>query len=163
MYAVSIYNSAAVLAQNHIHNNNIGIVKLNRSNVNIYGNPIAQDYSEVNIIEDNSSYEVFATAESFPWYFRYNVIFDPDNSGGQTDAIIYYETPGGGRENPNVNFNCWDDYFYPNSDLYPFAAFIYYSDFDWCPGGGHKSTEIALEDFQQGLDYFENEQYTELK
>ncbi|HEY9113807.1 MAG TPA: T9SS type A sorting domain-containing protein [Bacteroidales bacterium] len=161
MYAVNIYNSAVVLAQNHIYENIRGIGSLNRSNVNIYGNPLAQDYSEVNLIEDNSSYELYSSSESFPWYFRYNAIYDEDNQGGQTDALIYYE---GSQYYADVNYNCWDNSFYPNDDLYPYAAFIYRSDYDWCPdGGGHKSTEIALDDYLEALEYFENGQYDDAR
>lgn len=89
MSGITIYNSAVNISSNHIYNNNDGIRLHNNSNSSIYGDALTSDYKHVNLIENNSSYELYASAGSFPFYFKYNAIFDEDNDGNPIDPHIY--------------------------------------------------------------------------
>jgi len=162
MYGIMIYNSNAALAENHLFNNYKGIGCLNRSSVALVGNPNANTYDEENVIENNTSYEVYASSGSFPWYFKYNAIIDDNNQGNQYgDPLVYYD---GAASRIDVKYNCWGNNFDPYQDLFPQNLDAYLVFPTYCPpGGSHKSTEIALDDFLEGLDYFEKEQYADAK
>ena len=162
MSGIHVFNSLATLASNHIHDNEYGLRLYDNSSIALVGNPGAQDYTEMNYITDNSDYELYASAGSFPWYFRFNAIIDEDNIGNPTDPMVYAESPGGSILF-DVKYNCWTEYnnFSPLVDLYPSNYLVYPT---YCPPvGGHKSTELALEDFQEGLEQFENEEYEDAK
>jgi tetratricopeptide (TPR) repeat protein len=155
------YNSEVSIIENYIHNNNDGIRLLNNSTVSIYGNPGAINETELNRIFDNDRYELYASSGSFPWYFRFNAIKDDNNTGNPIDPHIYSE-PSGGMLNLDVSYNCWDDNFSASNDLYPTGGYTYLP--EWCPpGSGHKSSELALQDFMDGITYLENEEYTDAK
>lgn len=155
---IETFNSTASISSNHVYNNLYGARFYNNSNIALYGNPGATNYDEVNLIADNDSYEVYASSRSFPWYFRYNALFDEDNLGNDyNDPIVYSESCGGILD---VSYNCWDDYFVYIDDLFPPTCYLIWP--DWCPdGGGQKSSEIALQTFLDGKEYFENEEYTD--
>ena len=158
---LTLYNSIANMSKNYIYNNQVGLELLNNSSVALYGNPSAQNEHETNYITDNSRFEIYATTGSFPWYFHYNVIVDDDNLGNPNDPMVYYQPPGGGFTLLDVRYNCWGNGFDQTEDLYPSGYIVNPTQ---CPGGGgHKSIEIALDDFLEGLDYFENEQYADAK
>lgn len=162
MSGIHVFNSSATLASNHIYDNEYGLRLHDNSNIALVGNVNAQDYSEMNYITDNSSYEIYTSAGSFPWYFRFNAIIDEDNVGNPTDPMVYAELPGSSLLF-DVKYNCWteNNNFSPSADLYPSNYLVYPT---YCPpSGGHKSTELALEDFQEGLEQFENEEYEDAK
>lgn len=154
------FNSAATIIENYIHNNQDGIRLLNNSNVSVYGNPGALYKEEINRITDNERYELYASSGSFPWYFRYNAIEDADNSGNPVDPHIYDE-PSGGLPALDVSYNCWDEHFDATTDLYP-LGYIHLP--EWCPPGvEHKTSNLALQEFQNGIEYFEDEEYANAK
>jgi hypothetical protein len=62
----------------------------------LYGYSGAANPAQTQEIRDNDSYEVYASQYSFPIYFRYNMIEDDDNIGGEEDALVYYNTGTGG-------------------------------------------------------------------
>jgi len=159
---ITVYSSTVSLALNYLHGNTYGIRLLNNSNTSLNGNSGATSYNQTNYITNNTSYELYASTGSFPWYFRYNVIIDEDNLGNPSDPMVYSQPPsGGGLSLKDVRYNCWGNNFSPSADLYPVGYMV---DPIYCPSGGdHKSTEIALEGFQQGLDNFENGQYADAR
>ena len=145
---IEAFNSLASISSNYIFNNNNGI--------RLYDN-------EVNYITNNDSYEVYASTGSFPWYFRNNAIIDEDNLGNPDDPMVYYEPPSGGSQLIDVRYNCWtnNDNFDPAEDLYPSGYMVNPT---WCPGGGgEKSSEVALQTFLDGEEYFKNEEYADAK
>ena len=50
--------------------------------------------------------------------------------------------------------NCWGNNFVQAQDLYPPDSF--YVTPTYCPRSGKKSTQVVLQDYQEGLDYFES-------
>lgn len=151
-----IYNSTASITENYIHDNHFGVKFLNQSNITFFGNPGATSYGDMNLVEDNISYEIFSSGYSFPWYFRYNAIIDPDNLGGQEDALVYYEFAPGDQIPKDIRYNCWDSSFDPDVDLYPD---VYLYNPTWCPGGGNIEKEVAEQLYTDANDFFENQQF----
>ncbi len=137
-----------------------GIRLNNNSNVSINGIPSAESFEDMNYVVDNTGFELYCSTGSFPWYFRYNAIIDEDN-GSSGDYLIYAEHPGGSVVF-NAEYNCFGDYFDEQEDLYPYQYLDAHPTF--CPAGGeHKSAEAAFDDFQQGTEYFENEEFDDAK
>jgi len=154
---VELFNSAAGFINNHIYKNFYG-VRLFNNTYTAFGSalePVAPPYQ---IIGDCKSIELYASACSFPAFFRYNQVIDDDNDGNtHNDPLVWWDVPG--RVLPqDVRFNCWGANFDPAEDFYPAGAFIY--DPTWCPGRSGSSTQDADETlYQTGLDYFANEDY----
>jgi tetratricopeptide (TPR) repeat protein len=160
MAGMSIYNSSASISSNHIYNNMYGIRLFNNSNIALYGDPNATNYSDVNYITNNSGYEVYASAYSFPWYFRYNAIIDEDNLGAPEDPLVYHMDGVNGITTKDVKNNCWGNNFIPSEDLY-YQIFLW--DPEWCPGGESIVTIPAEELHLEGKGYFESENYQQAK
>ena len=87
---IRIYNSYADVRDNVISGNIYGIRCLDNSHVNIEGNDLARFVHETQQIRDNLSYEVSATQNSFPVYFKWNAIIDEDN--GEEEYLVHYST-----------------------------------------------------------------------
>jgi len=157
---IEFYNSIAYLGGNQVYNNISGVRLLNNS-YTAFGNDFAPPTSH-QIIRDNESYELYASANSFPTIFRYNQIIDEDNLGNDyDDPLIYWDmayTPPKVLMQ-NVNFNYWGNNFDPLDDLYHPKLFI--CDSIWAPG---KSTASFLNEdeilYQTGLTSFAEEDYT---
>jgi parallel beta-helix repeat protein len=155
---ISIYNSTVSVTENYVHDNLFGVKFFNNSNVAFYGSSNASSYGDMNLVEDNDSYEVFSSGYSFPWYFRYNAIIDLDNTGGQSDPLVYYVYAPGDQIPKDIRYNCWGNNFGAGDDLYP-DVFLYNP--TWCPGGGGISIESAEELYTTGLNQFSDEDYTQ--
>ncbi len=109
------YNITGSIKGNNIRNNGYGIKLMNNCNVALYGDYLAQTYSQTQQIRDNSSYEVYASKFSFPWYFRYNAIIDEDNLGNPTDPLVFYDNPSiPYYYKIDVQYNCWGNTFDPS-------------------------------------------------
>ncbi len=157
---IVVFNSAASIHINHVYHCESGIRLNNNSNVSINGIPSAESFEDMNYVVDNTGFELYCSTGSFPWYFRYNAIIDEDN-GSSGDYLIYAEHPGGSVVF-NAEYNCFGDYFDEQEDLYPYQYLDAHPTF--CPAGGeHKSAEAAFDDFQQGTEYFENEEFDDAK
>jgi hypothetical protein len=115
---IMAYNVTGSFAGNYIHNNQVGLKLMNNCNVALFGNASAQTQSQTQRIKDNTSYEVYCSQFSFPWYFRYNVIIDEDNLGNPTDPMVLHDRP---NVPPllklDVMYNCWGNNFNPDQDL----------------------------------------------
>jgi hypothetical protein len=155
---ISMFSSTASIAWNYIHDNYQGIRLFNHSNIALYGNSQATNYDDVNYITNNTSYEVYASAYSFPWYFKYNAIIDEDNLGAPEDPLVYQMDGINGITIKDVKYNCWGNNFIPAEDLY-YQIFLWEP--VWCPGGGDKGTETAEQLLIDGNEYFENENYNQ--
>jgi hypothetical protein len=154
------YNTLGSLYRNHIYNNGHGVWFGDHSSIRLYGNPSAGSYAQSQEIRDNTSYEVYASQNSFPIYFRYNVIIDEDNLGGQVDPLVYYSVNG---EVPpkDVRYNCWGQNFDPAKDLYP-AGYIWQP--VWCPGIAENSIPTPDEDmYEVANNLFDAENYIAAK
>ncbi|OQX73841.1 MAG: hypothetical protein B6D61_12130 [Bacteroidetes bacterium 4484_249] len=154
------YNTLGSLYRNHIYNNGHGVWFGNHSSIRLYGNPSAGSYVQTQEIRDNTSYEVYASQNSFPIYFRYNVIIDEDNLGGQVDPLVYFSVNG---EVPpkDVRYNCWGQNFDPAKDLYP-AGYIWQP--VWCPGIAENSIPTPDEDmYEVANNLFDAENYIAAK
>jgi hypothetical protein len=115
---VSIYHSYAEIKQNQILNNRYGIKCLNKSDVYLEGNSQAYIPEQTQQISDNISYEVYATKGSFPFFFRWNAVSDPDN----IDPLVYYT---GTEDGLDVRYNNWGINFNAEEDFYPWEAYNY--------------------------------------
>ncbi len=87
---IIIYNSNASIWKNEIKFNNYGVKFYNNSNIGLYGNPNAQSLSGTQYIHDNDSYEVYASQNSFPFYFKHNGIIDEDNASAPSYPLVYH-------------------------------------------------------------------------
>ncbi|MCX6233828.1 MAG: right-handed parallel beta-helix repeat-containing protein [Bacteroidetes bacterium] len=158
---ISIYNSTASVSGNYIHDNQFGVKFFNNSRVAFYGNPNASSYDEMNLVMDNSSYEVYSSGYSFPWYFRYNAIIDEDNLGNPTDPMVYYQWASGDPIPKDIRYNCWGNNFDYHEDLYPD---VYLVNPIWCPGGDNQHVPDAAEDMHtSAVGQFEAGNYTDAK
>jgi hypothetical protein len=162
---INIYNTNGIVSVNHLVNNNIGIKSFNRSNFQLIGNCSAQSSNETQEIKDNTSYEVYSCDQSLPYYFRYNVIRDDDNSGNSLgDPLLfndnswlplYYKL--------DIQYNCWENNFDPLDDLYTNFGVFKYSP-TWCPGKVFDGTIFPDEDMFLAADsLFANGNYTGAK
>lgn len=154
------YDATGSIAGNNIHNNQKGLSLMNNCNVALFGNPGAQTYAQTQQIKDNTSYEVYASQYSFPWYFRYNAIIDEDNAGNPYDPLLYFSSPGGLKQK-DIRYNCWGDNFDASEDFYQSTYFIYNP--TWCPGGGGIIPDPIIEMYTSALEQFENGNYTVAK
>ena len=150
-YGIELQRSNLIVKNNYITDAKCGIVSGDNNYVSIEGNSNAASESETQRIVGNSIYQVYATANSFPYNFEYNSIY------GEGSPYIWYT----GSDSPlDVENNYWggDD----DPDLHPAGAYDY--DPVWNPGWGQKSTQTqdeALTWYQEALDYIANEAYVE--
>jgi len=158
---IHLYNTTADLSGNYVYNNEYGIKIFDNCNISLQGNQNSQVPDETNYITNNDSYEIYASTGSFPWYFRNNVIIDEDNLGNPNDPMVYYDAPTGGFPLMDVRYNCWGSNFDQSEDLNPTGYMVYPV---WCPpSGGNKSSDIALQTYLDGLENFENEEFSEAR
>jgi len=151
---IELYNTVADFRKNYIHENYFG-VRLYNNSYTTFDN---KNQLPFQTIADCGSIELYATSNSFPSIFRYNVIMHDDNIGNPYDPLIYWDKKQVGLTlKPVVNFNNWGMNFEPQEDLYPWKYFI--CDSIWyfllkAPTCGDDETL-----YQTGLDYFANEDY----
>lgn len=109
-----VYNSESSIYNNKIYNNKYGmLINDEKSNVRIYGDAAAHSEADKQIIRDCSNYEIYTTNNTFPYYMRYNSIFDEDRQ--PDDPLLYYDNQKEGVF--NVANNCWGCCFQLNNDL----------------------------------------------
>lgn len=100
------YNSNGILQENSINDNNgCGIKSLNLSTLYVTGDSTALYMSQTQRILDNRQYQVYASSNSYPYEFKYNVL----HHSAYNDTILFYESP---HERYNcilhdVTNNCW--------------------------------------------------------
>jgi hypothetical protein len=136
-FGVMCYHSSGILNNNHIFDNQFGIGLLNGSTFKVFGNPVASFNDQTQGIYDNSSYEIFADINCFPYPFLYNIISDPDNLGNShnpPDPLIYWKNPYLNLT-VSVQNNCWGSNFNNEEDLRPYACMTGY-DIVLCPPQG---------------------------
>lgn len=154
---INIYNSRASLAENYIHDNEYGVWIARNSQVAMVGNAAAYYEYETQQIKDNNSYELYASEFSFPWYCKYNVIVDNDNSGNPTDPLVYFDYTGADKR--DVRYNCWGTGFSAADDLYPVDGFIWSP--KWCPPGTTILNGLVEQLYFDAIDEYENENFTQ--
>jgi hypothetical protein len=106
------YNSNAIIRNNHVFNNNIGIKSVNFSNLKLIGAQINTPGNVTQIINNNSSYEIYSYFD-LP-YLRYNKIFDDNDF---SNCLIYVETNELDLLTPitfDVRYNCWKNNSIPS-------------------------------------------------
>jgi hypothetical protein len=149
---LNIYNSRASIAENYIHGNEYGVWIARNSQVAMVGNAAAYYEYETQQIKDNNSYEIYASEFSFPWYCKYNVIIDNDNSGNPTDPLVYFDYTG--IEKKDIRYNCWGTGFSATDDLYPVDGFFW--DPQWCPPGTTILNGLVEQLYFDAIDEYEN-------
>ncbi len=110
---IQLYNSLQLISMNIY-----GIVCFDNSNVKIEG-PKANEIYEAQLIKDNERNQIYATQNSFPYYFSWNAIIDEDNQ----ESLVYYKTNE--IEELDVRNNYWGLNFDPINDLFPYEYYIY--------------------------------------
>jgi len=85
---INIYHSYAALENNHVFNCTYGVACLDRSNVSLSGNELADEENETQQIVNNEINQVYALEGSFPYEFEYNAIYNESND----DSLVYYNT-----------------------------------------------------------------------
>ncbi len=159
---IMAYNVTGSFTNNNIHDNGFGIRLMNNCNVALFGNASAQTPSQTQRIKDNTSYEVYCSQFSFPWYFPYNVIIDEDNLDNTIDPLLYWDYPTGSRINQkDIRYNCWGNNFSAIEDLYPSAYFNYNP--TWCPNGLLPPLDPIVDMFTSAVEQFENGNYSNAK
>ena len=147
------YSSRGAIHDNYIHGNAIGLHLDNISNMSVYGSQTGDGQR----IVDNSGFEVYASGNSFPGYFKYNRIVDEDNTGNPDDPLLKYSV-NGSIENPSLVFdvenNYWGNCFVASEDLNPCALFDY--DPIW---SGRGTVPIECRLFQLAEDALSSEHY----
>lgn len=98
------YGSNAKLINNKIQSNDgIGLKSLNLSNLYVTGNRAALYMDGTQNFWANGKYQIYATKDSYPMDFRYNVL----HCEGTNDTILYYETSGSVPTYVDATRNCW--------------------------------------------------------
>jgi hypothetical protein len=155
---IIIYNSNASIWKNEIKFNNYGVKFYNNSNIGLYGNPNAQSLSGTQYIHDNDSYEVYASQNSFPFYFKHNGIIDEDNASAPSYPLVYHNQ--GNTILKDVRYNCWGVNFDASEDLYPNG---YIWEPTWCPPDNTDETDEDEQLFMSAQSLVEQENYTDAK
>ena len=150
---VLVYNTSVDILDNIIENNGFGIKSFNKSKVNIAGDftIITQE------IKNNDSYEVYASAGAFPYFFSYNLIMD-DNLPG--DPMVKYS---GTEEGLDVRKNCWGTDYNLQNDLDPYESYIWNPVWECMSGGGSGIGSDAQTAYFAAMDMVESENYTGAK
>jgi len=154
---IKIYNSVAEIHNNiEISHNPYGIINLNNSQVSIKGNENATHCSGTQQIKDNNTNQVYATVNSFPYYFQRNAIVDEDNS----TPLVYYNsalvmTP------LNVQNNYWGANFTPATDLYPANGYTYRPIWTLLPD--KKEVDVAEQEYNTANQKIEQGDYAGAK
>jgi hypothetical protein len=162
---ILVYNSTATITSNSfinngnkINNNYVGLQSYDHSLVSITGYSSATLWNETQQINNNTSYEVYATQGSFPCPFNFNAIIDDDNGGNPNDPLIYSTTTL--IEFLDVRSNYWGINFNATQDLYPAPKYLW--DPVWSLNGiGGGSSALAL--YESAEQSIENEAYADAK
>jgi len=151
---LTIYHSYANVTHNIIYNNGYGIKCLDRSNVQLKGDSheITQE------IRDNTFNEVYASRGSFPPYFHWNLVEDDDNQPG--DPMVLYK---GTEEGLDVTYNCWGSSFSAETDLEPWANYIWEPEWECLAGSGSGEGSAAESMYLAAQDEVANGNYTAAK
>ena len=114
------YNSHVDIFDNtEIEGNPYGIKSLDNCEVSITGSRYADYVNETQQIYDNDENQIYATDGAFPYYVRWNAIYDEDN-----DCLVMYDTQE--EEVPyDVSNNYWGVNFDPEDDLCPDGYYSY--------------------------------------
>jgi len=116
------YNSYVDIIDNvEVAYNQYGIISLNNSTVKLLGNKYADYVHQTQQIHDNSINQVYATAGAFPYEFRFNAVYDNDN----TCLVKYVNDPQGTEPNLDVSYNYWGTGFDPQTDLCPTGLYTW--------------------------------------
>jgi len=154
---IRVYHSYADIHNNiEISHTPYGIESLNNSQVSIKGNANARYCHETQQIKDNNTNQVYATVNSFPYYFQRNAIIDEDN----TTPLVYYNsalvmTP------LNVQNNYWGSNFTPSTDLYPSGVYTYLPIWTLLPG--KKDVDVAEQEYNTANQKIEQGDYAGAK
>ncbi|MDD4599334.1 MAG: T9SS type A sorting domain-containing protein [Lentimicrobiaceae bacterium] len=118
MNGIIAYNSIGSVFRNKICNNYYGVRFMNNCNFALHGDPAAWTLSQTQQIENNINCEVYTSEFSFPYYFIYNSIVDPDNLGKPTDPLLHFDRPVyANTTKADVKFNHWGAGFNQVDDL----------------------------------------------
>ena len=152
MAGLSIIDSYATIHNNHIENNDRGIVTTWHSTVSLYG-----DYPVVTQkVINNTINQIWSTEDSFPFKFRLNEMHGTSNPPYH---IVYLSTENDTQK--DITKNCWGSTFDPNNPqwyFYPLQNLIW--DPYWECGGD--DIGIAGDDqllFESAQLKVENEDY----
>jgi len=149
---IELYKTVASFNSNYIHNNTFGIKLFNNSYTHFDNSAHLPQY-----FQNNDSYELYASENSFPVIFCCNHIIDDDNGSNPNYPLIYWDvnTPYSGPQQ-NVNYNDWSNNFDPIEGLFPPNAFI--CNIIGCPG--KSGTPPAETLYHTGLTYFAEEDFS---
>ena len=158
---IELYNSIVNVSNNVMVNSNYGVKLFNNSSTSFKG--FETPSLQPQIIQDNNSYELYASQYSFPAIFRFNKVIDEDNLGNSfDDPMIYWDFDNGRFSSStvlDVKFNCWGTNFEPLENLYP--SLYYNCDSIWCSGKSISLTSTEDEIlYQSALSYFAEEDFT---
>lgn len=158
---ISVYNSTASICRNHIYQNNYGLKFYDNSNIALYGNESGGSYTDRQVIKDNTSFEVYSSKYSFPFYFRYNSIIDEDNNIGNPDddPMIYFDC--GISPNPfqnDVRYNYWGINFDAEEDFHPSTSFNYTP--TWIPPDWRTDDSADKLLYEDAENQFKSEEYS---
>lgn len=131
---IKIYRSIADIELNNITNTDYGIVGLNNSVISILGDQTATTNDDTQVIQDNISYQLYFSNNSYPEEISYNVIA---NGEVNKNPLVYNDANPPIGQLFNIEYNCWDNHFNAQTDLIPENKY----DWEpiWCPGT-YKST-----------------------
>jgi len=163
MNAIIAYNTIGSIYKNNIYNNNFGVRLMNSCNIALYGNPEAQSLDQTQQIRDNTSFEVYASEFSFPYYFRYNSIVDNDNLGKPNDPLLLFDRPVYANViKEDVTYNHWGSGFNAGVDLMGNNA-IFLSSPIWNPGGSISTFKPDEDLYTSAFSNFEAGNYAVAK
>ena len=102
------YSSNAIVCNNDImYNAGGGLKSLNLSNLYVSGYQLSSDMYDGQRIVGNGFYQVFASLNSYPANFHYNILI---GAGRTNDTILLFESPTNTHRITqfHVDNNCWE-------------------------------------------------------
>jgi tetratricopeptide (TPR) repeat protein len=132
--AIELYDGKVNLKNNYIHDCEYGIEAHNNCHFDLRGS--ASDNAEgTQRIMDCDEIEIkIGDVGSIPYYVKYNVIQDDDNSDNTYDPLIWiFEDDGSLEESADFSRNCYGEGA-GYSDFIPLGDIIFEP--EWCPGDG---------------------------
>ncbi|ALO15947.1 hypothetical protein L21SP5_02315 [Salinivirga cyanobacteriivorans] len=145
-----IYSSVTRVNHNRIYENDYGAGIFHKSTVEMYGDSKTGSQQ----IYNNRKNQIIATDNSFPWYFRWNIVQKTSSSY----PLIYCQEVKTFVH--DVSNNCWGDNFVPQEDLVPLKSFTFFPPWDCEFGEALDDPSAPMIAYETAINEVEDADYT---
>ncbi len=153
---IMLYSSIADINDNDIQDQRVGVMLAGTSQTELVGTRNFCNES-TQVIKNNNQYQVYASENSFPTYFTWNVVYHDT----LTKYFVLHDLTSQNYDTVDVSNNYWSYKHDPDSNLLPIGHFKYEPIYDPCSKSGLIAGASDL--YQTGVDYIENGNYSSAK